>query len=171
MARTVKCQITGESGTSDIFYKAPNGKYYKSKELYDAWEQEKSNRQDIIELIATEFLGYVEGKVFPTFLVRKLKELEFYGYAVIKLTIERCKNSIDYAIQTKEFKNDNAKTSYIFAIIKNNINDVYKECQQKEKTAQKQSKQTDSFETIDEEILMNIGSKCRAKDIGEFLED
>ena len=33
MARKVKCQITKEWGMSDAFYKAPNGKYYKSKKL------------------------------------------------------------------------------------------------------------------------------------------
>jgi len=39
---------------------------------------------------------------------------------VINRTIDKTYNSIQYAIQHKEFKNDIGKISYIFAIIKNN---------------------------------------------------
>ena len=44
MARKVKCQITKEWGMSDVFYKAPNGKYYKSQKLYEVWLKEKTDR-------------------------------------------------------------------------------------------------------------------------------
>lgn len=33
--RRVRCMVTGEVGTSLTFYKAPDGHYYKSKEVYD----------------------------------------------------------------------------------------------------------------------------------------
>ncbi|MEY8421981.1 hypothetical protein AALB52_04415 [Lachnospiraceae bacterium 38-14] len=171
MARQCKCQITGETGTTDTFYKADNGKYYKSKEVYDIWNKENENRKKVIEKFAIDFLDYEPGQVFPTVLTKKLKELEFYGYDVINRTIDKAYNSIQYSIQHKEFKNDIGKISYIFAIIKNNINDVYKQVLREEKIKEKQKTQTDHFESISESELMNIGSKRKAKDISEFLEE
>ena len=53
MARKVKCQITGEYGTSETFYKADNGKYYKSKELYNVWNKENEDRKRVIERFTT----------------------------------------------------------------------------------------------------------------------
>lgn len=171
MARQCKCQVTGEKGTTDVFYKADNGKYYKSKEVYDIWNKENENRKKVIEKFAIDFLDYEPGQVFPTVLTKKLKELEFYGYDVINRTIDKAYNSIQYSIQHKEFKNDIGKISYIFAIIKNNINDVYKQVLREEKIKEKQKTQTDHFESISESELMNIGSKRKAKDISEFLEE
>lgn len=40
--RAVRCKITGEYGTIDTFYKAPDGKYYKSKEIYQHEKNEKN---------------------------------------------------------------------------------------------------------------------------------
>lgn len=171
MARQCKCQITGEIGTTDTFYKADNEKYYKSKEVYDIWNKENENRKKVIEKFAIDFLDYKPGQVFPTVLTKKLKELEFYGYDVINQTIDKTYNSIQYAIQHKDFKNDIGKISYIFAIIKNNINDVYRQILREEKIKEKQKTQTDHFESISESELMNIGSKKKARDISEFLEE
>jgi len=171
VARQCKCQITGEAGTTDTFYKADNGKYYKSKEVYDIWNKENEDRKNVIEKFAVDFLDYKPGQIFPTVLTKKLKELEFYGYDVIYRTIDKTYNSIQYAIQHKDFKNDVGKISYIFAIIKNNINDVYKQVLREGKIKEKQKTQTDHFESISESELMNIGSKRKAKDISEFLEE
>lgn len=41
--RTVRCKITGEKGDSSLFYKAPNGKYYRTKEIYDKSIEDKKN--------------------------------------------------------------------------------------------------------------------------------
>ena len=171
MARKVKCQITGEYGTSETFYKANNGKYYKSKELYDVWNKENEDRKRVIERFATEFLDYVPGQVFPTVLTKKLKELEFYGYDVINKTIDTSYKSIQYALRTKDFRNDVGKISYIFAIIKNNINDVYKQVLAEEKGEKRQQEQVTNIEVVDEQSIMNIGTKQKAKDISSFLED
>lgn len=171
MARKVKCQITGEYGTSDTFYKADNGKYYKSKELYDTWNKENEDRKRVIERFTSEFLNYIPGQVFPTVLTKKLKELEFYGYDVIDRTIDKSYDSIQYALRTKDFRNDVGKISYIFAIIKNNINDVYKQVLREEKIEEKQQRQVTNVEVVDEQTFANIGTKQKAKDISCFLED
>lgn len=167
MARQCKCQITGEVGTTDTFYKADNGKYYKSKEVYDIWNKENENRKKVIEKFAIDFLDYKPGQVFPTVLTKKLKELEFYGYDVINRTIDKAYNSIQYAIQHKDFKNDIGKISYIFAIIKNNINDVYKQTVQQEK-----EKKDETVCEIDNEVdIDNIQTKHKEKNIKKWLED
>lgn len=165
MARKVKCQITGEYGTSDTFYKADNGKYYKSKELYDTWNKENEDRKRVIERFTSEFLDYVPGQVFPTVLTKKLKELEFYGYDVIDRTIDKSYDSIQYALRTKDFRNDVGKISYIFAIIKNNINDVYKQVLREEKE-QKREYTIDTSVDVDD-----IQTTHTEKNITKWLED
>lgn len=155
---------------SDNFIKI-DGKYYKSQKLFDVWNKENEDRRHAIHVIALDFLDYKTGQVFPTILTKKLKELEFYGYDIIIETIEKCRSSIEYSIKTKNFKNDLNKISYIMAIIKNNINDVYKEYLRKEKIIEKQQSQTTHFEADSDEVMTNIGSKQKAKDISDFLED
>jgi len=165
VARQCKCQVTGEKGTTDTFYKADNGKYYKSKEVYDIWNKENEDRKNVIEKFAVDFLDYKPGQVFPTVLTKKLKELEFYGYDVINRTIDKAYNSIQYAIQHKDFKNDIGKISYIFAIIKNNINDVYKQIVQEEK-------RSETVCEINNEVdIDNIQTNHKEKNIQKWLED
>ena len=74
-------------------------------------------------------------------------------------------------MNTKSFSSDIHKISYIIAIIKNNINDVYREVQRTEKIIEKQQSKTKELDTINDEVMMNIGSKQKAKDISDFLED
>ena len=56
MARKVKCQITKEWGTSDTFYKAPNGKYYKSKKLYEVRNIKSFLMTDLISLKGSSYI-------------------------------------------------------------------------------------------------------------------
>ena len=165
MARKVKCQITKEEGTSDVFYKAPNGKYYKSQKLYETWLKEKIDREEFLDMFATDFLGYKKGQVFPTVLCKRLKELEFYGYDVINQTVKKCKSSIEYALTHKDFASENGKISYIFAIIKNNINDVYKQIVEEEK---KPIVEHYIDETVD---IDNIQTTHKEKNIKKWLEE
>lgn len=148
-----------------------DGSYYKSQQVYDVWNKENEDRKLSIDIISSDFLDYQPGQVFPTILTKKLKELEFYGYDVILETIEKCRSSIEYSLRTKQFKNDQNRISYLMAIIKNNINDVYREHIRNEKISEKQQVQVSNFEEVCEKEVINIGSKQRAKDISSFLED
>ena len=78
IARLVKCQITGEKGKSDEFYKASNGKYYKTKELYDDWRLQAVNLQACTDALM-ELLGYKPGMKFPTVTSKFISEYEVYG--------------------------------------------------------------------------------------------
>ena len=125
MARTVKCHITGETGTTDTFIKIGRF-YYKSQAVYDQYRHEIDTRNAIVTRIANEFLGYQAGQKFPAYIQKKLNELNYYSYDVILKTIDKMSDKIMYYMNNKEFKNESGKISYIFAIISNNINDVNK---------------------------------------------
>lgn len=51
------------------------------------------------------------------------QEYDSYSYDDIYQTLKYYKNDIVYALRFKEFKNENSKTLYCIAIIKNKIND------------------------------------------------
>ena len=169
MGRKCKCQLTGEYGTTDTFYKAENGRYYKSQKLYETWKKQNENRKAVVERFAVDFLDYKTGQVFPTILTKKLKELEFYGYDVINRTINKSYEAIQRALRTKTFFNDVNKIAYIFAIIKNNINDVYKEVQREEKKIETTLKEPEHiFNDVD---LENVQTHHKEKDIKKWLEE
>lgn len=54
--RKVTCRVAGEIGYSNEFYKAPNGKYYKSKELYESTMVQREYRTKILYLINSDIL-------------------------------------------------------------------------------------------------------------------
>lgn len=126
MGRRVKCQVTGEYGDSDEYVKI-NSKYYKSQEVYDEFKRQNELRQQIIYVIADQLLGYEKGQVFPTLMLHRLKELDFYPNEVILETIQKIQNSLSWTLQHKDFKSDTNRINYIFAAIKNHINDTYKD--------------------------------------------
>lgn len=55
--RKVTCRVTGEVGDACKFYKAPNGKYYKTKEIYENMVIQKEIRGKIFYLINCEILN------------------------------------------------------------------------------------------------------------------
>lgn len=55
--RKVTCRVTGETGYSNEFYKAPNGKYYKSKELYESTMAQREYKTKILYLINSDILN------------------------------------------------------------------------------------------------------------------
>lgn len=165
MPRSCKCAITGERGTTDVFVKI-NGKYYKNQKIYDDAQQKKAKRKELIDYICREFLGYGNGQPFPTSLPKKINELSFYDDEVILETFMRCHSEIDYRLRYKRFNSEYGKLSYIFAIAKDSIADVYTEFVHKKK--QRQVSESTELECGD---LTDIGTKSRGKDISQFLCD
>ena len=163
MARKVRCAVTREYGTSDTFIKIGN-KYYKSQQIYDEYEKEKVYRQKILDMISVDFLDYSPGQTFPTLIVKQLKQLDFYSKEVIYQTFLKCYDNIMYYLKNKDFKDDCAKIRYIFAIIKNNINDVYKA--DKIQKARKIEESQHEFADIERAGIIQKG-----KDISKWLEE
>ena len=54
--RLVTCNATGEKGTPDIFYKSSDGKYYKSKDVYENFINDKRLLDDIHTFINKKIL-------------------------------------------------------------------------------------------------------------------
>lgn len=168
MARKVKCQITGEYGTSDIFIKI-NGKYYKSRQIYDDAMREKEYRNKVIDIIVNELLGYETGQPYPSIVNKKLVELKFYKYEIIYRTLSSLKNNLIYMMGKRDFRNDYDATAYIFAAIKNNINDVYKDSKRESKTIESASKTSELDGFADFEIVEQSNIKKKVNNISEFI--
>lgn len=189
--RKVKCCATGEYGFNDEFYRAPNGRYFKTEETYAEYIQKKETRKALRDekrnqkaqheplrreksasrrLVMDELMdifGYVPGQVFPISVPKRLKELEFYGNEIILETIKRCRKDIDFAIADKNFPNEYVKTSYVMAIIKNRINDVYAEQTRKQKANEVEPAPVDhTYMPVD---LQSIGTSKRGNDVSSLL--
>ena len=138
----VKCMATGERGPRDEYYKAPNGRYFKSEAIYQAWmagrrkkkaEMNQAKHYDkpgrtaesykkICDTLA-DFIGYECGghQPMPTVVFRKLKELDFYSDEIIQQTMDENRSAIQWAMTNKKFTDDSAKAAYMMAIIRNSI--------------------------------------------------
>ena len=165
LGRKVKCQITKEIGSSDTFYKADNGLYYKSKELYEEYKTEAEYRRKIIDFFCIELLGYEKGCTFPTVLTKKLESLSAYSYKTISATILYKEEDLRYWASVEgKFKNDFGKICYLFVIIVNSINEVQKMVKAKEN-------QLTSAVEIPPEIEDISNKTNQNKDISKWLEE
>lgn len=102
-------------------------------------KKEKEDWDKLYEYVKVEILKYDKNQSLSKMAVLKLKGLSQgkciannnienranYSYEIILYTFKICKAKIDYSIDTKDFKDEISKISYIIAIINNNINDVY----------------------------------------------
>lgn len=110
---------------SESFYRAPNRKWYRDEETYQKWQASDNARRAAIELVFTRFLGYPlgEGVKFPTLLSRKVQGYEkAYGYEILLQCLQENAVRIEEALQWKDLPTDNAKLSYLFAIVDSYIN-------------------------------------------------
>lgn len=164
--RKVKCCVTGEYGTDLTFIKI-NGHYYKDQSTYDNYTKNNTYRVLVYDKLA-EFLGYRKGQIFPGIVHKKLKALEFYGFECVYQTICEEENAIIWALNYKDFRNDIGRIAYLFAIIDNNINDVYKSMRNVKKQLPKVSESVDYVEELN---LEKIGTSKKGRDISAFLEE
>lgn len=165
MPRAVKCQVTKELGTSDTFFKAPNGKYYKTEEIYNQWKRNTELRNMCISILC-DIAGYNENIVVPTFLNKMVNDIgKKVGFDVLYDTIQRHYNDFVWANEHKNFSTELNRLFYYQSIIKNNVVEVYKEYQQNKE----QQKKIDNFELPDDISAGRIIKK--GKDLTALLED
>ena len=160
----VKLVDTGEYSTSDKAYKAQNGKYYSNKAAYEKIKEEHTYRFLCIDYLSS-LLGYDDNLPAPTFLYKKLEEMNKCGYKVIYKTIDQQEEAILWAVEHKEFKNEINKISYIMAILRNNVIDVYKE----EKATAIKERQQDQAKVISFDDYKV--QKQKTKDISRWLDE
>lgn len=170
IARKCKCQVTGEWGNTDIFYKVTNkkgrNKYYKTKEIYNKYIKEKESQEKLLKYIAIEILDYDQYRVLPPILLKKIKEIhKVYNYEVILETFQQNRDTLNYWMNLEDkFENEFQRVSYMMAIINNNIIDIYKEWKRKQSRKKKET-------NVDVNILSKDikHSNKNKKDISDFL--
>jgi len=123
LARNCICPITKELGTTDIFYcvnEKGKNKYYKSKDIYEGYVQEKEQKQKTTTYVLS-LLGYE----YSPYLNKKLAELnQHFSYEIIYSAFVIQTDKIKYALENKlSNSKEPQKISYIMKIIDNIIND------------------------------------------------
>lgn len=90
--------------------------------------------QSLPSNIVLSLKGISTGKAVEN---RKIKDRAKYPYSIVLLTFKLCKNKIDYAIKTKDFKSEQQKFSYIKKIVESEINNVYTKVKESEEAKAK----------------------------------
>lgn len=133
---------------------------------------EQECKRQIGELIAPRYLGIKDTKDYPSIMYIRISQLRRkYSYKAIYETIKRCQSSLDYAFQYKEFKDINHKLNYIIVVIKNNIENVYKDIQEKEKQAKIKEQEISNSQLLDNMVNVKGTGATKRKDFSDFLDN
>lgn len=121
--RKVKCRVTGEIGISEYFYKASNGKYYKSEEIYNNYISEKKYYEKIFVLINSDILKNRDSfKAYP-FIGKLIKESSLSSKEIYNAILEQKEYLIEH-LKNISNENYNAKIIFIFSIATKKLNSV-----------------------------------------------
>lgn len=98
--------------------------------------------------------------VVPAYLVKRLKD--FPDYEVVYTILVNTQDTIRWAIENKNFKNEASIIQYVMAIVSNNYN----------MTSRQIKKQESKQETIDEPIDISVVNNIqKSRDISSFLDE
>lgn len=106
----------------------------------------------------------------PTVVFRRLKELDFYSDEIIQETFDDCHSDIEWAFKTKVFDGDSAKASYMMAIIRNRIAEVYRREKRRNELRYREEyklKNKNDFDTMVD--LENVGVVQKSRDVSSLL--
>lgn len=170
MARKVKCKDTGEITTSDIAYKAPDGKYYSNKRAYEIFEINKTYRKKCVDEMF-DILGYKSGMIIPGVFNKKLTEYDSVGYNALYNTMKSQRKNIDWALKTKQFNGESAKVLYIMAILNNNVMDEYKKIIREKKEISTSAKNENAAERYGFEIEQVTSMTLKNSNTGNKIMD
>ena len=132
--------------------------------------EEKECQRLVGEVIAMRYLGIKDTTKFPSIMYIRISQLaKQYSYKSIYETLQRISKNLDYAFTHKTFNGVNNKISYILAAVKNNIEVVHKEIQEKENNKK-------DTKYLDNQVLEGINNIKRTgaskkKDFSEFLDN
>lgn len=163
--RRVKIQDTGQYGSSDEAFRAPNKKYYSSEEAWQKIQLNNTYREKCVEFVM-DLLGYQPGMKLPTLTYKKIREYENpYGLDVLYETMCAQKNACLWALQNKQFNGETAKIMYLFAIFQNNAMEQWK----RKVAARREVAIAERQSNVDEDIVEYIPQE--KKDIRRFVDD
>lgn len=117
--RKVKCNATKEYGTSSDFYYADDGKYYKTKEIYEEYKFDKEYFEKFYIKIA-ELLGYTDCRMVGStggLIRKKFKESKIPKDELYNSLLERETYIKELFGEITEHYSDNNRVLGIFKII------------------------------------------------------
>lgn len=119
--RKVTCRVTGETGYDYEFYKTPNGKYYKSKELYDNTMAQREYRAKILYLINSDILNKNTSNC-ASLIGKLISETGLEPNVIYESILQK----IDYIkkLMKESNESDSTKIHSIFSIATNRLNKV-----------------------------------------------
>lgn len=120
--RRVKFQDTGEYGTDESGYKAPNKKYYSSKAAYDAMVRNTELYHEIYEKLQE----ILETPAVPSVVLKAVNEHKG-RYGIVLEILLRYGETIREGIRTRGITNGFQVARYVRAFIENNYREIEKE--------------------------------------------
>lgn len=119
--RKVTCRVTGEIGDAYEFYKAPNGKYYKDKDIYENMVTQKEFRGKIFHLINYEILNRNLNNC-ASLIGKLINETGLEPSVIYDSILQR----MDYIkeVISKSNESDSTKIHIIFGIATKSLNKV-----------------------------------------------
>lgn len=117
--RKVKCNATKEYGTSSDFYYADDGKYYKTKEIYEEYKIDKKYFEKFYMKIA-ELLGYTDCRMIGSsggLIRKKFKESKIPKDELYNSLLEKEEYIKELFGEITEHHSDNGRVLAIFKII------------------------------------------------------
>lgn len=117
--RKVKCNATKEYGTSSDFYYADDGKYYKTKEIYEEYKIDKEYFEKFYMKIA-ELLGYTDCRIVGStggIVRKKFKESKVPKDELYNSLLEKEEYIKELFGEITEHSTDNRRVLGIFKII------------------------------------------------------
>ena len=127
MVKTVRCPVTGEVGTSDVFFK--KGKiYYSSEEAYlqhkerlRKQEELDSEHEKIYALVCKSILSIKAKKHRPPLLAKLLAVFNDCDPEIVCLAVELCGDRIAQKINEPCFTSAYGRFNYIVATLRNEL--------------------------------------------------
>lgn len=134
---------------------------YVKKDIYKLDDDIPLPRSIILSL-----RGLKNGQVIAN---NKAKAYGDYPFKIVYLTFIYCKNKIDYALKTKNFKSYQQSFSYIRKIVEGNLINVYKKYKEKERQ-KNMMKENGNTVTVNDVINKEVRYKSQEKKINEELQ-
>lgn len=125
--------------------------------------------EEIKDILYEDFFGYAPEQPRSTWGYAELAKLhKFYDADTILDAIKSNYKAIQYAVQNKTFKNEHNMMSYVFAIIKNNIKEVY-EKRQRQKDLMRPVRECEMIDSVQDDKLQQDIHADTAKDLSDIL--
>lgn len=126
----VKCKACknkiDRDGAFKVVRERPSGKineYYCNEEEYNKINIEKEDKARCYEVVKEVIMCEM---ITPAWVKNINTIREYYDYIVIEKCFKENRESINWSINNKDFKNEHNKAKYILSIVANNIADTKK---------------------------------------------